>query len=190
MSTPGWVGMEDRSAKSTPASPGDDPGTITLPNGMAIAVRPIRPGDSGALQAFHRALSDQSIYLRFFGFLRELTAERARYFTHLDGVDRFALVALNPTEPDTIIAVVRFDREGDTDRAEYAAVVADRWQGHGIGLALTWRLIAAARRRGIGRFFALVLPENAPMFHLFKDLRVLEQRTWNDGNIRVEIALP
>jgi len=174
----------------TPASPGDDTGTITLATGTTILFRPIRPGDSGALQAFHRTLSEQSIYLRFFGYLRELTAERARYFTHLDGIDRFALVALDPAQPDTIIAVVRFDRENDTDRAEYAAVVADRWQRHGLGLALTWRLIAAARRRGIGRFFALVLPENAPMLHLFVDLRLPERRIWDDGNLCVEIALP
>lgn len=146
MSTPGWADMGERSAISTPASPGDDAGTISLPNGTVIPFRPIRPGDSGALQRFHRTLSDQSIYLRFFGFLPELTAERACYFTHLDGVDRFAL---DPAKPDTILAVVRFDRECSTDRAEYAAVVADRWQGHGIGLALTWRLIAAARRRGV-----------------------------------------
>lgn len=182
--------MGERSAQSTLEPLGNDAGTIMLPDGTTIAVRPIRPGDSGALQDFHRALSEESIYLRFFGFVRELTAERARYFTHLDGIDRFALVALDPAKPDTIIAVVRFDREGDTDRAEYAAVVADRWQGHGIGLALTWRLIAAARRRGIGRFFALVLPENAHMFHLFKGLHLPEERTWNDGSMCVEIALP
>ncbi len=181
--------MGEGSAKPMPSSPGDQ-GTITLADGTMIPFRPIRPGDSGALQAFHRTLSEQSIYLCFFGFLRELTAEQAHYFTHLDGINRFALIALDPATPDTILAVVRFDREGGTDRAEYAAVVADRWQGHGLGLALTWQLIAAARRRGIGCFFALVLPENAPMFHLFKDLHLPEQRTWNDGNMCVEIALP
>ncbi len=97
-------------------------------------------------------------YLRFFGFVRKLTAERARYLAHLDGIDWFALVALDPAQPGTIIAVVRFDREGSPNRAEYAVVVADRWQGYGLGLALAWRLIG---RRGIGRFFALVLPECA-----------------------------
>jgi RimJ/RimL family protein N-acetyltransferase len=116
--------------------------------------------------------------------------ERANYFTHLDGTNRFALVALDPEQPDAIIAVVRFDRDGGTDRAEYAAVVADRWQGQGLGLALTRRLIAAAGRRGIRRFYALVLPENARMFHLFRDLHLPEHRSWNDGNVCVEITLP
>ncbi|MDQ2784087.1 MAG: hypothetical protein M3Y58_03690, partial [Chloroflexota bacterium] len=102
--------MGEGSAKPTPSSPGDQ-GTITLADGTMIPFRPIRPGDSGTLQAFHRTLSEQSIYLRFFGFLRELTAEQAHYFTHLDGINRFALIALDPATPDTILAVVRFDRE-------------------------------------------------------------------------------
>lgn len=45
---------------------------------------------------------------------------------NVDGMHRFALVALDPERPQEIIAVVSFDREGDTDRAEYAAAVEDR----------------------------------------------------------------
>jgi RimJ/RimL family protein N-acetyltransferase len=165
-------------------------GTLVLPEGMVVPFRPIRPDDAAALQAFHAGLSEQSVYFRFFGFMPELTSERAHYFTDLDSPDRFALVALDPAEPGKIIAVVRYDREPGTDRAEYAAIVTDRWQGKGLGTALTQRLLAVARQRGIQRLYALVLPENERMLHLFRDLHLPEHARHQDGSVRVELDLP
>lgn len=165
-------------------------GTLVLPDGAVVPFRPIQTEDAAALQAFHAGLSVQSVFLRFFGFVPELTAERARYFADLDGTDRFALVALDPAEPGMIIAVVRYDREDATDRAEYAAIVTDRWQGRGLGLAMTQRLIAAARRRGIHHLYALVLPENDRMLHLFRDLHLPERAALEDGSVRVDLDLP
>jgi len=69
---------------------------------------------------------------------------------NVDGMHRFALVALDPERPQEIIAVVSFDREGDTDRAEYAAAVEDRWEG--VGIALTRRLIEGALKRGTSEY--------------------------------------
>jgi RimJ/RimL family protein N-acetyltransferase len=164
--------------------------TLTLPDGAIVPFRPIRPEDAAALQAFHRSLSEQSVYLRFFGFMRALSDERAHYFTHVDGKDRVALVALDPTAPGTIIGVVRFDRDAGTNEAEYAAVVTDRWQGRGLGTALTRELIAAARRRGITRLYAIVLPGNERMLHLFRDLHLPERAALEDGSVRVDLDLP
>jgi RimJ/RimL family protein N-acetyltransferase len=167
--------MESRQATVTEAQ---NAGTLTLPDGTTVPYRAIQPEDAPALQAFHRSLSEQSVYLRFFGFMRELSDERARYFTQLDGVNRVALVALDPVAPGTIIGVVRYDRDAGTDEAEYAAVVTDRWQGRGLGTALTQRLIVAARRCGITRLYAVVLPGNERMLHLLRDLHLLATRAW------------
>jgi RimJ/RimL family protein N-acetyltransferase len=179
----------------TPKEEGSDntmveEGTLMLADGAVVPFRPIRLDDAAALQVFHAGLSVQSVYFRFFGFLPELTAERAHYFTDLDGTNRFALVALDPTAPATIIAVIRYDREEGTDRAEYAAIVTDRWQGRGLGTALTQRLIAIARRHGIHRLYAFVLPDNDRMLHLFRDLHLPEHARPQDGSMRVELDLP
>ena len=80
----------------------------------------------------------------------------------MDGVDRFALVALDP-RTRVIVAVVRYEREAGTDGAEYAALVEDRFQGRGLGIGTTRQLIEAARERGIGRLHALVMRENRVM---------------------------
>src|SRR5689334_19808541 len=83
-------------------------GTVILLDGTEVSFRPIRPSDLAALQRFHGRLSDQSIYQRFFFPKPWLSDEQARYFTELDGVDRFALVALDPAAPEEIAGVVRF----------------------------------------------------------------------------------
>ena len=119
-------------------------GTLTLSSGTDVPFRAIRPEDAPALQRVHSRCSERTIYLRFFGSLEQLPDAKARHFASVDGVDRFGLVALDPQDPDEIIAVVRYDREPGSGRAEYAALVEDRWQDQGVGTALTRLLINAA----------------------------------------------
>lgn len=120
---------------------------------------------------------------------RSLGATQARDLTELDGVDRFALVALDPEAVGEIIGVVRFDHEVGTDRAEYAAIVGDDWQGLGLGLALTRRLIAAARARGVATFRAFVLPQNARMLSLLHALGLPLTTTYHEGVERIDVDL-
>ncbi len=163
---------------------------VRLRDGTAVPVRPIRPDDAAALQRFHSRLGEQTIYRRFFAAVPQLSDLLAAYFTHLDAQDREALVALDPDAPAEIIAVVRFDRTPGTDRAEYAAVVADAWQHRGLGLALTRALLEVARARGIAHFDAYVLPENHPMLALFGRLGLPLQSHWAaDQGLRVAIDL-
>lgn len=116
---------------------------------MDVAFRVIEPDDVPALQRFHERLSDDTIYLRFFGSITEFSEEKAQYFAHVDGEDHFAFVALDLDDPDEIIAVVRYDREPSEERAEYAALVEDRWQGCGVEMELPHRLIDEARDKGV-----------------------------------------
>jgi L-amino acid N-acyltransferase YncA len=127
--------------------------------------------------------------LRFFGPLKELSDEMAERFADVDGVDRFALVALDPEDPDEIVGVVRYGREKGTDGAEYSALIEDRFQGKGLGIGLTRRLVEAARQNGIKRFFAVVMRKNAGMLSLLRSLDLPERERWQDGAELVEIDL-
>jgi RimJ/RimL family protein N-acetyltransferase len=165
-------------------------GLLALRDGTCVPVREIRPEDAPALQRLFGRLSERSIYLRYFGHMKELTDQQARRFAEVDGRDRFALVALDPEDEGEILAVVRYDREGGPDSsAEYAALVEDSWQGRGLGLGLTRRLIEAARENGLRRLHALVLPENVGMLHLLRSLDLPERQRWEDGVERVDIFL-
>ena len=167
----------------------EDSGSVKLLDGRSVAYHAIAPENASALQRFHHRLSERSIYLRFFAAKPELSDRKAGYFTNVDRINRFALVAVDPERPEEIIAVVSFDREGDTDRAEYAAAVEDRWQGRGLGLALTRRLIEAALKRDVRVFTGVVLFENRRMLNLLRDLGLPERLRYEDGIEHVEIDL-
>jgi RimJ/RimL family protein N-acetyltransferase len=163
---------------------------LALADGTCVLVREIQPGDAPALQRLVGRLSEQTIYLRYFGPMRKLSDKQARYFAEVDSQDRYALVALDPENEEEIVAVVRYDREKGTDRAEYAALVEDRLQGRGLGIALTRSLIEAARERGIRDFEALVLSENRGMLHLLRSLGLPESTHREDDGIkRVSVDL-
>jgi RimJ/RimL family protein N-acetyltransferase len=164
-------------------------GILTLRDGTNVPVREIRAEDAAALQRLVDRSSERSIELRFFGPMKELSDEKARRFAEVDGKDRFALVALDPEDEDEIVAVVRYEREAGTDGAEYAALVEDRFQGRGLGIGLTRRLIEAARERGIKRLHALVMRENRRMLRLLRSLEFPERQRWENGLEHVEIEL-
>ena len=164
-------------------------GVLALRDGLCLPVREVRPGDAAALQRLVARSSDRSIELRFFGPLKSLSDEQARRFAEVDGRDRFALVALDPEDAGEIVGVVRYEREGDSETAEYAALVEDRFQGRGLGIGLTRHLIEAARENGLGRLHALVMRENAGMLHLLRSLDLPERKRWEGGAEHVEIDL-
>jgi len=167
----------------------EESGSVELLDGTSVAYHAIAPENTSALQRFHHRLSERSIYLRFFAAKPELSDREAGYFTNVDGINRFALVAFDPEREGEIIGVVSFDREGTSERAEYAAEVEDSWQGRGLGLALTRRLVEAALKRDVRTFTAIVLPQNRGMLHLLRDLGLPERSRYEDGTDYIEIDL-
>jgi GNAT superfamily N-acetyltransferase len=164
-------------------------GTLSLPSGYEVPFRLVKPKDVSALQRFLGRCSERTIYLRFFGSLQDFSEEKAKYFAHVDGVDHFALVALDPNDQNEIIAIVRYDREPGEEYAEYAAIVEDGWQGQGVGIALTRLLIDAAWDKGVRYFYALVMGKNKRMLELLRHLDLPEQEHQEEGVKHVEVDL-
>lgn len=167
----------------------ENEGTLSLPSGHDVPFRVVHPSDAPALQRFLGRCSERTIYLRFFGSLNEFTEEKAQYFAHTDGVDHFAFVAIDPDDQDEIIAVVRYDREPGEEQAEYAAIVQDSWQGHGIGIDLTRRLVDVACTNGVRAFYAMVMGKNKRMLELLRHLDLPEQEHQKEGVKHVEVEL-
>lgn len=190
--------------EDAPATSGDGPGDLndTVPpearqldeqlvlrDGSVVHVRPIRPDDAERLRAFHASLSFESIVFRFFRALPELPQDLAQRFTHVDYVDRLALVAtLGAGSHEQIIAVARYDRTS-LDAAEVAFVVQDRWQGHGIATALLYRLAAYARAHGITTFVAITLGDNHPMLDVFRYCGFPHTSRRCDGEVEVRLDI-
>ena len=154
-------------------------------DGRLVHLRPIRPDDGDALVAFHRGLSPQSVYFRFFSVHPELSPTEVEWFTHVDYCDRVALVAL---VEDRLVAVGRYDRRPGSTTAEVAFVVADDLQGHGIATLLLEHLAAIAASNGLDRFVAHVLPGNHRMLGVFRRSG-FEERAHLSGD-EVDVVLP
>ena len=158
---------------------------VALRDGRPVHIRPIRPRDDQGLAEFHRSLSQETIYLRFFAPYPELTERDLHRFTHVDHVDRVALVA---TIGDQLVGVGRYDRVHDGE-AEVAFVVRDDHQGRGLGSVLLEHLAAAARERGISRFVAEVLPTNRRMLATFHEAGYEPTARLEDGVVLLSFAI-
>lgn len=159
---------------------------VVLRDGGTAHLRPIRPEDAAALQAFHAGQSQASIYMRFFSFKPKLSGKEVRRFTEVDHVNRVAFVI---TIGGEIMGVGRYDRLDDPTEAEVAFNISDKHQGRGIGSILLEHLAVAARENGIRRFTAEVLPENRKMLMVFADAGYDLTRQFDDGVVSVEFNI-
>ncbi|ALE05555.1 GCN5 family acetyltransferase [Arthrobacter sp. ERGS1:01] len=159
---------------------------VVLRDGGTGHLRPMTAADADAVQAFHMAQSQNSIYLRFFTYKSKLTAKELRRFTELDYRDRVALVITRGAE---IIGIGRYDRLDDPTEAEVAFNVSDANQGRGLGSILLEHLAAAARENGIDKFTAEVLPENRKMLQVFSDAGYEVHRHFEDGVVSLEFQI-
>ena len=141
-------------------------------------MRPIRPEDAEPLQVFVRELSDESRYMRFVSMLRELTPSMLARYTRIDYDRELALVATaqvpNPAHrghpQEAIVGFAHYLRNADGQGAEYALVISDNWQRHGLGKKLLQGLIDAARAQRLGYIEGFVLANNRPMLGLMTRL--------------------
>jgi len=159
---------------------------VLLSDGSTAHVRDILPGDAQALVEFHGGLSQRTVVFRFFGPHPVLSEREVQHFTNVDAADRVALVA---ERGPRIIAVARYDRSPGRDEAEVAFVVADEFQGKGIGTVLLEHLVEAARRYGIRRFVAETLSENHPMLEVLRNAGFARQYERSSGVVTVVLDI-
>jgi RimJ/RimL family protein N-acetyltransferase len=142
-----------------------------LQDGLRVVIREIRPSDRHLLERGRERFSDESMRRRFLGPKPSLSSTELRYLTEVDGQDHHAVVAVLLDDPDAIVAVARFVRLAhEPTTAEAAIIVADEYQGRGLGKRLAHQLADAARDRGIRRFTASMLTDNAAALALMRTL--------------------
>jgi len=143
-----------------------------MADGFTLTIRPIRPEDAQIEQAFVRSLSDESRYFRFMQAVHELTPEMLVRFTQIDYDREMALIAVVEPEPgvETQVAVARYTANPDRRSCEFAVVVADEWQGRGIGTHLMHSLMRVAKSRGITLMEGEIIAGNTHMLGLMRRL--------------------
>lgn len=142
---------------------------ISLEDGSALLLRPIKKQDASLLVDLFNSFSDQTIYLRFFTKKKIMTLLEARIYATVDYNRSFALVAipLNLDE-EKIVAVVRYSKVFSEKVAEFAVVVTDAWQFRGLGTIMLEYLVEIARLNGVEKIIGETLILNEPIKELLK----------------------
>jgi acyl-CoA synthetase (NDP forming)/GNAT superfamily N-acetyltransferase len=160
---------------------------VLLTDGSTVHIRAITPDDGAAIVVMHGQFSERTRYLRYFSPYPKIPARDLHRFVNVDHHDREALVVL---AAGRLVAVGRYERLGpEADDAEVAFVVADAFQGRGIGSILLEHLAELARSAGIGRFVAEVLPANSGMLRVFADAGYQIRREYADGVVHLEFPI-
>ncbi len=90
-------------------------------------------------------------------------------FTQNDYDREIGIVAIGlPPGPTVMMGVGRLVMIPERDAAEFAVIVADPWQGKGLGQKLIERVIEIAKENGVRTLSGEVLAENRPMLDLAK----------------------
>jgi GNAT superfamily N-acetyltransferase len=155
---------------------------------IAVATRPVRPGDRALFCRLWPRLSPDTVYRRFHAPVRTLPAEAVE---HLVTVDHDAREAIVGVVGDEVVGVARYDRSpADPASAEVAILVEDAWQGVGLGRQLLLELTELAGRRGVRTLTASVQRDNDRVIGLIR--RLLPGSTFHDDEdvLAVESPLP
>jgi acetyl coenzyme A synthetase (ADP forming)-like protein len=163
---------------------------VVLRDGSTLRLRATTSEDEQALLDFFGRLSPDALHLRFQGAVR-VDAHLVAPFLGGDEAESLSLVGELVGDEGTsrIVGIGTSVRLRDPSRAEVAFAVADDMHRRGIGSRLLERLAVHARREGVTRFVAQVLPENLAMLGVFGDTGFEVTRRYVDGVVEVEFEL-
>jgi acetyltransferase len=160
----------------------------TARDGSTIHFRPIRPEDEPLMVKFHESVSDASIYLRYFQFMKlsqRIAHERLSRIVFNDYDRELALVAV---EDGAILGVGRLRKNGDGE-GELGMLISDAAQNKGLGSEMMTRLIDIARQEGLRKIVADVHGENAKMLHVVRKFGFQVKSDPRDPIVQAVLAL-
>jgi len=142
-----------------------------LNDGTPVTIRPIRPEDEPLIAKFHETLSEESVRQRYFMTMKLGTRtahERLIRVCFADYDREMALVVEHADKAGNreVLAVGRLSRIRGRHEAEFALIVADKWQNRGIGRKLLALLLEIGRKEKLSRVIGYVLQENIEMQRL------------------------
>jgi acetyltransferase len=164
--------------------------TFTVRDDENIFVRPVRPTDAGQMFDLFDELSPETVYLRFFSPLKKISKSMVIKFTQIDYDREIALVAFSGSKKNRkIVGVARIISDPEGKKAEFAIVLADKWQKKGIGRKLLEHALFCAKRYGLAQVMGSVITSNAPMIKLGETLGFHLERDPDSSEYRLTIDL-
>ncbi len=145
--------------------------TWTLASGESLRVRPVRHDDGELEEAFVRALSLESRYQRMLSGGIKVTPEWIDSMTHIDYHRHMAFAITTVSDGvEQFVGVGRYVVDAATLSADVALVLADAWQGQGLGRRLLATLLEHAQGAGVREAVGVVLATNKAMLRLARSM--------------------
>lgn len=125
---------------------------------------------------FHAALSESSVHFRYFGLVKleeRIAHERLVQMCFNDYDREIAIIGVRNSpenKEDEIIAVGRLIKAHEVNEAEFAMVIRDQCQGHGLGTHFMKLLLDIGRKEGVDQIFGQILRDNNAMQRVCKNL--------------------
>lgn len=161
-----------------------------LKDGTEIFFRPVRPSDAQQMIDLFDDLSPETIYLRFFSPIKRISRSMLIKLTQIDYDREIALLAFAGPEPERkLLGVARIIFMPDGKQAEFAIVLADAWQGKGIGNRLLHHALVCAASYGIEEVWGPVISTNAGMLRLGEKLGFHIERDLDSAEYKLTIHL-
>lgn len=159
-----------------------------MKNGKKAILRPIRPEDEPLEREMFANFSPQTQRYRFFAPLKEVTHEMLVRYTQIDYEREMAIIAeVDENGSKKMAGVVRIIADASKETAEFAIVIADPWQGQGLGSRMTNYILDIAKDKEIKKIYAYFLDDNDVMHHIFvkKGFNISAK----NGNLYAELPL-
>jgi len=176
------------------------PGRINLDQMVAVKglgkliLRPIRLDDEQEMVDFHRRISDESIYMRYFEYLG---LDRRTAHERLVGIctntpESYAIVVERPAaahRPAAIMAVGRLTKTSQPYAATFDTLITDDAQVTKLPKVLLARLIKIARAFGFQALTGELLVADHDALNLCRALGFSVHTLLEDGLVRVTLNL-
>lgn len=137
-----------------------------LKNDTKVLLRPTKPEDEVRFNDLFKALSEESMRMRFFEIIKEMSHDTLTRFCNLDYDREIAIVAELQDGSRKIIGTVTLIMEPDGKTGEFAILVCDQWQSLGLGSKLMDLLADMARDRHLEEIHSYVIAGNFRMINL------------------------
>jgi len=142
--------------------------------GRVVLIRAIMPEDEPLVVDFHKRISEESVYTRFLSDIKyedRVAHNRLIRVCHVDYDRDMALIALDKSSSTgKLVAAARLTKEHGRNVAEFSMMVADDYQGEGLGGKLLRELIEHAKADSLDAIEAVVLRTNRAMIHVAKNV--------------------
>ena len=144
-----------------------------LKDGTKVTLRLLTCEDLPACAEFFACCSPRSLYSRYERVPAEAPFELAKKLCYPSEDGQFTLLGEATIDgAERVLGVAQLLSDPEHHVAEFAVLVADPWQGRGLGARFADRTLELARAWGIRRVIAEFLPENVRI------IRIVESRAF------------